>query len=105
MNNTTEITQEKVTELNKIFKVNLKDWNESINFYIDRDDSDYFDAVHDAMTDDKLKKSFIFIGYRTAKKLDCIKCLGNSYSIKEELKDLGFKFNQAPQSGWNLITD
>ena len=103
MTNTTQETQEKVKELNKIFQVNLKSWNESINFYMDRDDSDYFDAVHDAMTDDKLKKSFIFISFRTAKKIDCIKCLGNSYSIKDELKELGFEYNKAPQSGWNLI--
>jgi len=86
MTNTTETTQLKVTELNQIFKVNLKKWDEAINFYMSNDDEDYYDASLSASKEDKLKKEFIFISYRTASKKDCIKCIGNSFSIKEELK-------------------
>ena len=92
-------------ELNEKFGVKTKVWESSVNYYVNSFDSDYLDAAIEAAQEIKLKKEFIFVPFRTSKKQDAIKVVGNSYAIKEELKELGFKYNQAPQSGWNLIIE
>lgn len=92
-------------ELNVKFNVNVKRWEKEIKEIMEDLGGDEFDATVEASQGFKFKKDFIFVSFRTASKKDAIKCIGNSYIIKEELKELGFKYNEAPQTGWNLILD
>ncbi len=92
-------------ELNEKFKVDLTKWGKEIKEIMEDMDCNEWDATVEASEGFKFKKDFIFVEFRTASKKDAIKVIGNSFMIKESLKELGFKYNQAPQSGWNLILD
>ncbi len=98
----------KVIELNEKFKVNLKKWNEySQEQY---EDENRIDALINSSEDNYMKKDFIFILVKNGAGQEYIHALGNSFIIKDELKEIGFNFTSnhpvkgVCRKGWNLFT-
>lgn len=91
-----------VNDLNSKFNTarQLKDWEERINEVMNDWDCDKLEAIQEATRAASLKKAVYFITFKNPKKENVIKAVGNSYSIKEELKALGFTYSN---NGWSKI--
>lgn len=95
-------------ELNEKFNVNVKRWEARIEEAKEELDVDYVDAAFEIKDEIKFKKDFIFVEIKNGAKNSYIHCIGNSFSIKEELANLGFVYGfNHPQGGtmvkgWNL---